>query len=144
MRFWDSSAIIPLLVEQPQSDKAQLVYGEDDDMILWWATQTECDSALARLERESALSREAMAIALARLDALVNNYHEVEPSPDIRRVARRLLRTHALRAADALQLAAAHLAAEGRPPTLALVCFDDRLCLAAEREGFEVISSSVD
>lgn len=139
MRFWDSSAIIPLLVEQPQTLAAQKLYGEDDDLMLWWSTQVECDSALARLERENVLSREAMGRALARLDALVDACHEIEPSPEIRRLARRMLRSHVLRAADALQLAAAHVAAESQPHTLAFVCFDARLCSAADKEGFEVV-----
>ena len=42
-------------------------------------------------------------------------------------------------AADVLQLAAAIIAAEGRPSTLGFVCFDERLANAARKEGFEVI-----
>jgi hypothetical protein len=53
-------------------------------------------------------------------------------------MARRLLRVHPLRAADSLQLAAAVLASEGRPSTLEFVCLDDRLGIAAQREGFRV------
>lgn len=53
--------------------------------------------------------------------------------------AARLLRVHPLCAADALQLAAARMAAEDRPETLPFVTLDDRLALAAQREGFEVI-----
>src|SRR5690606_4156953 len=142
MRFWDSSAIVPLLVQQPQTDQDNTLYKEDDNMILWWGTQIECDSALARLEREALLSPEGMTIALARLDALVGTYHEIEPSPEIRQIARRLLRTHVRRAADALQLAAARVAAEDDPGTLPLVCFDERLCRAAQREGFVVATSA--
>jgi hypothetical protein len=54
----------------------------------------------------------------------------------VREVARRYLRVHPLRAADALQLAAAFVAAERRPPTLTVVTLDDRLRAAAEKEGF--------
>jgi hypothetical protein len=43
---------------------------------------------------------------------------------------------HPLGAADALQLAAALVAAERRPPTLTLVTCDDRLREAAAKEGF--------
>jgi hypothetical protein len=52
-----------------------------------------------------------------------------------------LLRVHDLRAADALQLAAAIAAAEGQPASLELVCLDDRLIRAAEREGFPIVGS---
>jgi hypothetical protein len=50
--------------------------------------------------------------------------------------ARRVLRVHALRAADALQLAAALLVSEGNPGSLEVVTLDDRLLDAARREGF--------
>ena len=51
----------------------------------------------------------------------------------------RFLRVHPLRAADALQLGAAFLAAERRPPSLEMVTLDDYLANAARREGFAVI-----
>jgi predicted nucleic acid-binding protein len=49
----------------------------------------------------------------------------------------RFLRVHPLRAADALQLAAAFVAAERRPPSLEMVTLDDRLANAAK--GFAII-----
>ncbi|MGH9222090.1 MAG: hypothetical protein ACRD1W_22465, partial [Vicinamibacterales bacterium] len=61
---------------------------------------------------------------------------EIEPRDEIRELARRLLRVHPLRTADAMQLGAAHLAAERRPATLELVTLDDRLRAAAVKEGF--------
>ena len=78
------------------------------------------------------------AVAFARLDALSASWLQVEPSDEIRETARRLLRVHPLRAADALQLAAAYAAAERRPPTMTFVTLDDRLRTAADREGFVV------
>lgn len=56
-------------------------------------------------------------------------------------LAHRLLRVHPLRAADALQLAAATIAAERRPPTLTFVTLDDRLRAAADREGFRIVET---
>ena len=44
-----------------------------------------------------------------------------------------------LRAADALQLAAAFAAAERRPASLEIVTLDDRLANAARKEGFAVL-----
>jgi hypothetical protein len=66
-------------------------------------------------------------------------WQEVQPMETLRETGRRLLRTHPLRSADALQLAAAILASEGRPPTLEIVSLDARLSAAAHREGFKVI-----
>ena len=69
-------------------------------------------SAIARLEREGALEAAAVAAAFARLKRLGEGWHEVEPSDGVREAAVRFLRVHQLRAADALQLAAAFVAAE--------------------------------
>jgi uncharacterized protein len=57
----------------------------------------------------------------------------------VRRTAERLLRTHPLRAAGSLQLAAALIAADHNPTSLDIVCLDARLSRSARREGFTVI-----
>lgn len=138
MMFWDSSAIVPLLVNETSSKPLGELLRQDDEMIVWWGSETECVSALARLERENALDSGSMRTALERLDALESSWIEVEAVPAVRRTARRLLRVHQIRAADALQLAAAFLASEGQPSTLGFVCLDERLSAAADREGFEL------
>ena len=140
MRFWDSSAIVPMLVPEPSSAVVRRVFEEDPQVAVWWATEVECASALARLEREGGIEAADVADALDRLDALALSWREVQPMADLRPVAVRLLRTHSVRSADAFQLAAARAASEDRPETLPFVTLDDRLSLAAQREGFEVIS----
>jgi uncharacterized protein len=99
----------------------------------------ECASAIARLEREGALDEAAVREAFQRLTQLATGWHEVDPSDPIRETAVRFLRVHPLRAANALQLAAAFLAAERRPSSLEVVTLDDRLAAAARKEGFVVI-----
>jgi predicted nucleic acid-binding protein len=64
-------------------------------------------------------------------------------SDPVREAAIRFLRVHALRAADALQLAAAFIAAERRPPSLTVVTLDDRLAAAARKEGFVLVPQTV-
>lgn len=140
MRFWDSSAILPLLVEESSSESIRAEFLRDPDIVVWWATPVECVSALARLEREDRLRADGLAEALARLDELSVAWHETQPIERTRQVATRLLRTHALRTADAFQLAAAISAAEERTDSIALVTLDGRLALAADREGFDVVS----
>ncbi len=136
MRYWDSSAIIPLTVTEPSTDAMRAIAEQDPVMCVWWGTEVECVSALARLEREGGLTDTAMTSALERLDLLAESWNEVQPVAAVRSAARRLLRVHALRAADALQLAAAVVAAEGQPASLAIVTLDERLAAAARREGF--------
>jgi predicted nucleic acid-binding protein len=127
---------VPLLVEEGATARMRELYREDSEVIVAWSTTVECASALARLERDGGLAGGDAAEAFRRLDALAPSWLEVEPSDEQRELARRLLRVHPLRAADALQLAAATIAAERRPPTLTLVTLDDRLAAAADREGF--------
>lgn len=140
MKFWDSSAIVPLLVKESTSARLISILDRDREMIVWWSSEPEIVSALARLERDSALPPTTLREILDRLDVLSGSWIEVEPSVVIRETARRLLRTHPLRAGDALQLAAAIQAAEGHPSTLSFVCLDERLSEAAEREGFVIIN----
>lgn len=108
-------------------------------MLVWWGSEIECVSALARLERDGALGPQDMMQALKRLRALAAAWHEIDPSDAAREAASRFLRVHPLRATDALQLAAAFLAAERRPSTLDLVTLDERLAEAAGKEGFGVV-----
>jgi predicted nucleic acid-binding protein len=117
----------------------QCLLEEDPEIIAWWCTDTECGSAVARLERVEALSLKAVTEALHRLDALREAWYEVQPVPEIRSIARRLLRAHDLRAADALQLAAAVAGSDHDIDTFPFVCLDERLCVAAAREGFVVL-----
>lgn len=139
MRFWDSSAILPLLVNEAASAKMLALVDQNPVIVTWWATRVECVSALARLERDQSLDVRATRAALLRLNALSRTWIEVPAIDDVRTHATRLLRTHALRAADALQLAAALIASDFQPSTLHLVSLDLRLADAAEREGFAVM-----
>ncbi len=140
MRFWDSSAILPLLVEERASARAVAYYEAHSDMVAWWGSPVECASALARLEREGALETRLVTQALVQLQALQGAWNEVQPLDIVRATAQRLLRVHSLRAADALQLSAALVAAEHRPRSWEFVCLDSRLSAAAEREGFRVVA----
>lgn len=141
MRYWDSSAVIPLIVSEAMTRWALVEFEEDPDVVAWWGTPVECASALGRLEREGRLVPPAISEALRRLSAIRDAWTEIQPTDRVRSTALRLLRTHAVRAGDALQLAAAIIAAEDHPSTLPFVTLDDRLAAAADREGFAVVGS---
>ena len=136
MKFWDSSALVPLLVPEAMSRPLQRLYEGDPVMFAWWATEIECTSAIACRQRLGQLREDVVTEAFARLSALRAGWHEVEPGEEMRESAKRLLRVHDLRTADALQLAAAFFVAEARPSTIEFVSLDDRLLAAARREGF--------
>lgn len=111
----------------------------DPEITVWWATEVECEAAIARSEREGPISLHEAEVARERLAELGDSWREVEPADPLRRIAGRLLRTHALRAADSLQLAAALVAVDGDPAAFDFVTLDDRLAGAAGREGFRVV-----
>jgi uncharacterized protein len=144
VKFWDASAIVPLLVAETTTRPLQALARLDSDMLVWWGSQVECVSALARLERGALLDVKSAALAFDRLKQLADGWHEIEPSETVRENALRFLRVHPLRAANALQLAAAFLAAERRPSSLEVVTLDDRLADAARKEGFELIDITAD
>jgi predicted nucleic acid-binding protein len=142
VRFWDSSALVPLLVEEQLTAGIQRLLVDDPEQAVWWATELEALSVIARRERSAELDVTVAGGAVRRLQALAIAWSEVPAGESVRRIARRLLRVHDLRTGDALQLAAAIVAAENEPETLELVTLDDRLARAANREGFRVLPAS--
>lgn len=115
---------------------------EDTRMIIWWATEVEAISALARRHRDGQLSQSAVGQARSLLTALSESWSEVQPSARLRRMAARLLLVHPLRAAGALQIAAALAWTDGDPGHNHVICLDERLRLAAQLEGFVVLPAS--
>lgn len=132
--------MLPLLVRESASERMVSTLTGDPAVVTWWGSGVECVSALARLERDEALEPAHFAAALARLRAVSTAWAEVPATPTVREQAMRLVRVHPLRAADALQLAAAIVASDFQPSSLEVVTLDARQAVAAEREGFRVIS----
>ena len=142
MKFWDASAIVPLLMAETSTRQLQALAVADPAMLVWWGTEVECASAIARLERDGGLEEPAVAQAFHRLKQLAAGWHEIDPSDAVREAAVRFLRVHPLRAADSLQLAAAFVAAERRPASLEIITLDDRLSTAARKEGFVLVDTA--
>ena len=122
MRFWDSSAIIPLCLEEPASAKVRNLAEKDEDLVVWWATRVEGISAMARRRREGGLTAQPERNARTALSALAAEWSEIQPSEPVRHRAERLLMLHSLRAADALQLAAALIWTEEATTGAEFVC----------------------
>lgn len=141
MRFWDASAIVPLVCREAQSARCRSWLRADAVVIVWAFAATEIVSALARKRRDGVLKPAVLMHAKQRLLKLGNAWSEVVQYDAVRARARRLLETHPLRAADALHLAAALVAFEERTTGIEFVTFDDRLSDAAEKEGFLVLSA---
>jgi hypothetical protein len=138
VRFWDSSAIAPLLAEETASRPREAQLREDAEIPVWYGTWAELESAICRRERESSIDPEQAAMARTRLSVLTRAWLEVQPTSWVRERAIRLLRVHPLRAADAMQLAAALVAFKERTAGNRFLTADLRLAKAATLEGFAV------
>ncbi len=135
--FWDASALVPLCARQSASAAARAAV-KGKAITVWWVTSVEIVGALCRLLRCGDLSQRQWEQAIRRLEHLRQWWTEVTPDERVRELAGLLLQRHPLRAADALQLAAALVWCEERPRGQHLVCLDRRVAEAAAREGFEV------
>ncbi len=139
MKFWDTSTLLPLCLQEPQTGKVQALVQQDGDLVVWWGSLIEGYSALARLRREQVLTSEEELQSRQMILRLSSQWTEVRPSNLVRDQASRVLLLHPLRAADALQLAAALVWAGSQTTSLEFVCLDHRLREAAAREGFQVL-----
>jgi predicted nucleic acid-binding protein len=137
MRYWDASALAPLCVAEPNSRTLQEL-ARSDGIVTWAGSVVEVASAIERRARERALSAPQRADAHSALRDLALSWIEITAFAPVRERALRLLATHPLRAADAMQLGAALVAASDRAEGRDFVCCDERLREAATREGFRV------
>ena len=138
MKFWDSSALVPLLVTEATSDLRRMQYDADPWAVLWFGTLVEVESSLVRRQRDGQLPVDVEHAARKRLTEITKQWTEVLPTEEVRARAIRLLRVHQLRAADAFQLAAALIFCREQPKHLPFLTADQRLRDAASLEGFPV------
>jgi predicted nucleic acid-binding protein len=139
VRFWDSSALVPLFVDEFGTAKVRSWLESDPDVTVWAFTRVEMMSVLARRGRERPNASDEIQSARREIISAWQSWFEVSDVENVRRHALRMVESYPLRAADALQLGAAVVAAEGDPATLDFVTLDRRLANAAEREGFAIL-----
>ncbi len=138
MKFWDSSAIVPLVVNEKETDYCLKTLSHDQEMLIWCLSRLEVMSALCRQVRDKTISDTEFQKAKTRMNDLIERAYEVKAIEKVKQRALRLLEVHPLRAADACQLASALVASQEDPGRLTIVCFDQRLMKAAIKEGFVV------
>jgi predicted nucleic acid-binding protein len=137
VQYWDASALVSLCVAE--SDTGTLRRFVGGGFVAWSVSAVEIASAIERRTREGSLSNGEHAAARAALGELAAAWTEISALGPVRDRAMRLVATHALRAADAMQLGAALVAVGDRPAGHAFVCTDRRLRDAGLREGFHVL-----
>lgn len=137
MHYWDASALVSLCIEEEGTPELrQLATG---DIVTWAVSRIEIASAIERRSRTGDLGLDARLRALTALRELADAWTEIQAVAPVCERALRLLAVHPLRAADAMQLAAALIAVSEQPRTHHFVCTDQRLREAASREGFRLL-----
>lgn len=139
MRFWDTSALVATEIDEKTTKATRELVRDDPELVAWILTHVEIASALWRRRRSGEMTESERSEAQRRLDETLSNAVIVSDVFAVARRSRRLLASHTLRAADAIQLAAALVACEDEPGRLPFVTLDDRLAEAAVREGFTVV-----
>ena len=134
--YWDASALVPLLLQETTSEVYRRIAGTNE-VVTWWGSAIECAAAIEHRARAGEAA-ESVAAAYRNLDELLAQWKEIPPTECLRRTAIRFARTAALRAGDALHLAAATIASQFEPTTIRFLSEDLRLKQAAQREGFVV------
>jgi predicted nucleic acid-binding protein len=134
--FWDASALVPLCVVQGATPSVVSLY-KSYPAAVWWATPVEIASALARLVRTREISSSEYTKARQVAAALADEWSVIQPSNALRDQAMRLVDRYDLKAADALQLAAALQWCENIPQGKVFLATDQRLREAAVLSGFD-------
>jgi predicted nucleic acid-binding protein len=139
VRFWDASALVPAFVEESSTREIQGWQTADPGITIWMMTPVEIISAIARKRREKPERMGLWNRAIRDVYGMASRWIEISDAAATRLHAERIVMEHPLRAADALQLGAALVAADGDPQSLELVTLDRRLAEAAQREGFPIL-----
>ena len=135
--FWDTSALVPLCVQQQPSPAVRQLLAQHE-IAVWWATPVEMRSAFERLLRMGQLTAPEHAAAGVRLEKLRRGWRELQPIEALRAQAEIFLLSYSLRAADALQLAAAWIWCSGHPQDYVFISGDAQLLQAARQVGFQI------
>src|ERR1700689_3219113 len=130
LAFWDTSALVPLCAHQGITPRAVELY-RTHGVVVWWATPVEIEGALRRLGRMKQLSPDEWATSRHLAGSLAESWRVVQPSNFLRAGATQLVDRYDLKAADALQLAAALEWCEGAPQGQMFLAADQRLREAA-------------
>jgi predicted nucleic acid-binding protein len=113
---------------------------EQHEIAVWWATPVEMRSAFERLLRMGQLTIQDHSAAGARLEILRRGWRELQPTDALRTEAEIFLSSYPLKAADALQLAAAWIWCSGNAQNCTFISGDTQLLEAARHLGFQTVT----
>ncbi|HYC90343.1 MAG TPA: type II toxin-antitoxin system VapC family toxin [Thermoanaerobaculia bacterium] len=136
MKFWDSSALVPLVSNESTTDTLNAIMAADPAVVVSPITPVEVDSAVWRKARQTR-DEVARQRSLRRLSELRDRWIVVEEYAAVFEEARRMVARYGLRGGDAIQLATA-IITRGNA-VLVFVALDEDLKAAARAEGFPIL-----
>lgn len=131
--YVDTSSLLKLLIDEPGSERAELIWDGADHVVSCRLALVESRAALAAAERGGRLTRAQHRAAKASLRELVEQLDLAEVTAELVDQAAELAEQQALRGYDAV-----HLAAALRVEADVLTSADTALCDAAQRVGLAV------
>jgi uncharacterized protein len=133
--YFDTSALIPLLIEEPGSERSGRVWDAAENVTSVRLIYVEARAALAQAARLGRVTADDLAVAIEELASLYDQLDLLEIDDLLVRRAGELAQRHALRGYDAVHLAAAERV---QNRTTVVVAGDGELCAAAEGIGMAV------
>jgi uncharacterized protein len=133
--YFDTSALIPLVVEEPGSEAAGRLWVEADHVVSVRLIYAEARAALAQAARMERVTRGELPRLVANVDSLYAQLDRLDVDEVLVRHAGELAQEHGLRGYDAIHLAGAERL---RDPELVLVAGDGPLVGAAAELGLAV------
>lgn len=133
--YFDSSAFVPLFIEEPASGTALQLWSEADQVVSVPLLYVEARAALARARRQNRVRGDVYRPVLVRFERLHQEVVRTELGDAVIRRAGELADQRALRGYDAVHLAAAEQLADDE---MLFVSADRALCEAARASGMRV------
>ncbi len=137
--YFDTSALIPLLLAEPGTPLAQQLWDQADHVVSTRLVYAEGRAALAQAHRLGRATSSQLRKLVAELDDLYGQLDRIDVDDPLVVRAGELAQTHELRGYGAVHLAALERVA-GKQTVLA--SGDRDLCTAAAALGFAVANTS--
>lgn len=137
--YFDTSALIPLVVSEPGSPIAERIWDQADRIVSVRLLYAEARAALAQARRMGRVDPHQLPGLVADLDALYGQLDRVEVDDALVYRAGRLADDHDLRGYDAVHLAALLAVADDQT---VFACGDIPLSAAASLHGVDVATTS--
>lgn len=138
--YFDTSSLIPLIVEEPGSERAAVVWNEARHVVSVRLIYAEARATLAQAARLGRVADGRLDDLVTALDDLYRQLHHLDVDDALVHRAGDLAEWFSLRGYDAIHLAGAERVADD---DAVLVAGDRDLCTAARALGLAVTDTSV-